>query len=76
MTVMSALNRDTLVQLLGGSTMTARRKAKRARYSSWVGIVSIDRPQTAYLNSVDERALGGLHVKVFEIADDVLATRI
>jgi len=69
---MNGITRDTMIHLLGGDIVTARRKAKRAGHSAWVGVVSLERPKVAYLNSLDALSLGRIHVRTFEIADDLV----
>jgi len=69
---MGTITPNVMVQILGGNTMTARRKAKRKDHSAWVGVVSLEPPRIAYLNSVDVNIECSLLVRVFEIADDAL----
>ena|SRR5450432_2300853 len=66
---MTALTPDIIVQILGGNTMTARRRPKREAHSAWISVVSLERPQLAYLNSTDLDGRCSLRVRTFEIAD-------
>jgi hypothetical protein len=69
---METLAPSIIVQILGGNTMTALRKAKREGHSAWTGVVSLERPTTAYRNSVDLDIPCSLQVRTFEIPDDAL----
>jgi hypothetical protein len=66
------LTRDTILHLLKGDTMTARRQATQSAHQAWVGVVSLERTRDVYLNTADAAALGRMLVQSFEMADDLL----
>ena len=69
---MGALARDTIVHLLQGETMTARRAATLPGHQAWVGVVSLEKPTRVYLNAAEESLLGRMRVHSFEIANGLL----
>jgi hypothetical protein len=69
---MGALTRDTIVHLLGGETLTARRQASRPAHRAWVGVVSLEQPRRVFLNTADELLLGRLLVRSFEVSENIL----
>lgn len=69
---MAALTNDTLIRLMNGDVLTARRQASQPNHKAWVGVRSMEQPRQGFLNTVEASMLGKLRVHVFEVRDDVL----